>query len=166
MRYLIDQSPLEPDELLSAYRTVLTWAVAKADRFKMSLEHDVYDEPEDEERLRRLGASETIDPQVGGGLISRLLNRPAVLIRVTGTPSEELVAELTRKGAPARAIAGDLCPAEDFEAFLGDRLLFGCYDYGRVLLLDLAEEEKRTLSALLEQRGLDPKIVRITPESS
>lgn len=168
MRYLIDQSALEPNETFSVYRALLAWAMAKADRFIMSLQHDIYDEPGDEERLRQLGESETIDSRVEEGFlarkISRLFHRPGIVVRVTGTPGEEFFKELTRKGAPARAVAGDVSPAEDFELFLGDRLMLGCYDYGRDLLLDLTEEEKQELSTQLEQAGVDSKIVQAVPE--
>jgi hypothetical protein len=153
VRYYIDQSTLEPDDTLAVYQAALGWAIARANRFRMSLHHGIYDQPGDEERLRGFGMSESIDN------VSRPLRRPEAVVRVTGKPSQELALELTTKRAPAKATAGDLCPAEDLELFLENRLLFGCYDYGRDLLFDLMEDEREELSSRLKEKGLEPEIV-------
>ncbi|MEQ8963652.1 MAG: hypothetical protein RLP02_38065 [Coleofasciculus sp. C2-GNP5-27] len=182
MRYLIDERNLELDTSLAVYRTALTWAAARSEYFILSLQPGVYNNPEDETRLRALGKVTTIpiaratDSEnllfqevvkffsiLTDTLQIRVKDRPTQVVQVRGTPDDAFVRELTRKEAPEKAISGDLCLAEDVELFLGKRRLYSLYDYGRTQILDLIDEELESIHQTFTRAGLDPSYLISTP---
>jgi len=167
MRYLIDERNTEPATSLALYRATLAWASTQGDRFLLGLQSDIYDDPDDLAVLRALGqvapVPPTRAPSTGGQPVTTPVALPADLFRVEGVPGEAFVHELTRKQAPARAIAGDLSPAEIVLIFNSNRILYGLYDYGRTQALDLSSEELESLSCALERAGLDPAYVIAAP---
>jgi hypothetical protein len=182
MRYLIDERDTEPEISLALYKSILTWAAARSDSFMLSLQSGIYDNLDDETRLRALGKVTTFlapEPTVSEiHLFQEVINifsnladivqvrvndRSTEVLQVRGTPDQMFVQELTRRGSPERATSGDLCPAEDVEMFVGDRRLYGLYDYGRTQVLDLTDEELESLCQTLTHAGLDPTYVIPAP---
>ena len=152
MRYLIDETNLGPEGSLAVYRLTVGWAAARGDRFVMLLERGVYDDPAELSRYTGLGKNlPTDDP--------RLVD----LIRVEGELSTSVVRELTRTGAPARAISGDVCPALQVTILVCDRTLYGCYDYGRTQMLDITNDELEDAKRTLVSGGLDPGVLTPAP---
>jgi hypothetical protein len=172
---------------LALYRFTLAWAAKRSDRFMLKLVPGIYDDPEDEARFRSLGQEKIIPiPEVTDAdrllrdalqnavklLTSTLAYRipvevidaPTEIVQVQGTPTDVFVKELTRKRPPQKAISGELCPVEDLDLFAGDRRLYSLPDYGRVQLLDLADEELESLCQTLSQAEFDPThLVRSSP---
>ena len=152
MRYLVDETELEPEDSLSAYRAALAWAVPRSDRFVLLIEPEVYDDHDYLLRLYALGkAALPAD--------SRLDD----MVQVTGRPGAALIQELTRKQSPPKATSGDLCPVQQATLFEGERRLYACYDYGRTQILDLTPEEADDLRPALEQQGLNGGILKPAP---
>lgn len=65
---------------------------------------------------------------------------------------------------PARGASGELSPVADVEIYTDERRIYGCFDYGRVQLLEPADEELPDLRRAFQDAGLDPH--RIIPAPS
>jgi hypothetical protein len=151
MRYLVNERDMTPEESLAAYRSVVKWTGSRGNRFSLRIEPDRYDDPTEYARFLELG---THLPEG---------RRQAGTIEVEGTLSKELVEELTRSTAPARAVSGDVSPVEKAMIFAGDRPIYGSFDYGRTQVLDITLEELENLRLVLKQAGLDPAILVPAP---
>jgi hypothetical protein len=149
MRYMIDDRDAEPETSLSLFRTVITWTAIRSDSFVIALQPKVYDNPDDVTRLCLLG---------------QVVAASGDVVQVKGTPNETFIWELTKSAAPPKAVSGDVCPVEDVKLFIGERLLYALYDYGRVQILDLTFEEFKNLNQTLKETGLDPSSVIPAPQ--
>ncbi len=149
MRYLIDERDTTEASSFALYRTALSWAASRGDRFVLGLSAGDYDDRADLEALQRLGqpsSSPLVPPGMSG---------------TEGPLGPAFIAELTGRKAPPRATAGDLCPAEIVLVFAGGRTLYALHDYGRTQLLDLSDEELDEVRDALSRAGEDP--ARIVP---
>lgn len=166
MIYLIDQRDAEPEMLVKLYRAALAWAAERGNRFLIRLQRSVYTDPSQLARLLALGqvtqVTSDLPPGFVGRLTEKLFRSGSDIIQVEGTPGAAFTNELTQNEAPARAISGDLCPVEDVMVFVGSRVIFASYDYGRDLLLDLNDEEVENLRQTLREAGLEAE--RVKPE--
>lgn len=167
MRYLIDEHGIEPVTSLALYRTTLTWAAERGERFVLYFVPEAYDDPDVPTRLRALGtARETPSSEGSPGVLGRLLGKLSgrkSRVEVEGHPDQSFVREMTEHTAPAGAVAGDVSPVEDLMVFAGDRTLYASYDYGRTQVLDMTDEELVQLRQALERSGLDPERVVAAP---
>jgi hypothetical protein len=165
MLYLIDQRDAEPEMSLALYRAALGWAVLRGTRFVIHIQRAVYEDPKEVARFSALGdvtkVSSDLPPDLFGRFAAKLFRSGSDIIQVEGIPSAALANELTRTAAPAKAVSGDLSPVEDVLIFEGDRALFASYDYGRDLILDLTDEELKTLRQTLLEAGLE--VERVIP---
>lgn len=168
MRYLINEQDTDEATALARYHAVVRWAAAHADRFLISLQRHIYDDPSAVARFSGLG--EVVTAPSGEAPASLAQRGQAKLskgasesLNIGGAPSEELIRALTEQTAPPNAIAGDLSPVEDILLFSGARTLYSLYDYGRTQMLDLDEQELADLYQTLQQAGLDPAVVVVAP---
>jgi hypothetical protein len=152
MRYLIDDSRVEPEESLAVYRAVLRWAAIRSDRFALSIDPAVYDDPGEFSVL--IGLSRT-PPSIAAA--------DSQEIRIEGTPDENFIRVLTGREAPPGAVAGDLSPCEDTELYRGSQLLYGCYDYGRTQILVLEDSDIEDLQTTIRQHSFDWPIIVPAP---
>jgi hypothetical protein len=171
MRYLINEPDADEAALLALYRAVIAWAATHADRFVISLQRDIYDDPDTAARFSRLGEIVTApDADSPKGLTeqirARLRRRSPDDVQIIGTPGAEVIRALTEQAAPRRAIAGDLSPVEEILLFNGDRAVYALYDYGRTQVLDLDEHELTSLRETIGQAGFDPTIIVAAPPYS
>jgi hypothetical protein len=90
-----------------------------------------------------------------GRAFAKLFGPQEDIIRVQGKADESFIQSLTSKGAPAKAVSGDVSPVEDVIVFIADRPLYASYDYGRTQVLELTQEELESLRKGLESQGLD-----------
>ena len=183
MRYLVDESNLDTEISLNLYRLIIRWVADHSDRFVLSLQSGIYSDPEDERRLRSLGEvmsepepETTLEDQSLFSCIVNIfepiqnfvditVNREAFeIIKVRGIPSNAVVEELTRQGAPQKAISGDLSPAEDIEFFIDQLCIYGLYDYGRTQVLDLTDSELEEFRRILVAADIDPKVIIEVPK--
>jgi hypothetical protein len=170
MRYLIDQRRVEPETAQALYKIVLAWAADRGNRFIIRLQRGIYENPEDAARLLALGEATASYGEAPKDFIGRIIARvfppPTDMVQVEGVPNKEFVHELTHRDVPSKAVSGDLCPVEDLTVRQGERILFGSYDYGRDLVLDLSAEELDSLGATLDRAGLDPSRVVVAPSQN
>jgi hypothetical protein len=145
MRYLIDEKNTSPETSLALYQITLAWAASAGDRFVLGLHDEIYDNPDDFSRLTKLGQPPLAPPLAIPGIVY-----------AEGVPGPPLVEALTCRSAPARATAGDLCPAEIVLIYKGERTLYALYDYGRTQLLDLTPQELDQLRKTTSESGHDP----------
>lgn len=168
MHYLINEQDAEEAIALAQYHTVLRWAAGHADRFLISLQRHIYDDPGAIVRFSRLGEVVTTpngeaSANVTQRSLAKLFKGASESLKISGVPSQELILALTEQTAPPRAVAGDLSPVEDILLFSGERSLYSLYDYGRTQILDLNEHELVGLRETLRQAGLDPAVVVVAP---
>jgi len=154
MRYLVDEREAEPEERLAMYRLALPWAARQGDRAAVVVRPADHHDPAVLRGLLGLGPRER-DAGPGAGTVGD------DEVRVVCAPDARFVAALTGTAAPAGAISGDLSPAVDVVVYLGRRRLYGCYDYGRVQMMALRENELESLRAAFREAGIDP--ARIVP---
>jgi hypothetical protein len=151
---LIDEAHLDPEVSLKIYQALLAWAAGQGSRFEITLQTSIYDSPDDLRSLRALGAEKLLPARMPDEL------------QIEGKPGALFVQALTSKQAPPRAIAGDNSPVEDVVIFVGDRRLYGSYDYGRTQLLNLTDEEAVAVKEMLHGLGLAPDVLVPAPDSS
>lgn len=154
MWYMIEQKDLELPVLLTMYQVSIAWASKRASRFRLWIEPDMYDRTDDLHRLASLGHQEGEAGQSG-----------SKELRISGVPNPVFQSELTRNTAPEKAVSGDICPVERVEITQSDRVLFGCYDYGRDMTFDLNSEELQELRGVLGSAGVDPERVVVAPRA-
>ena len=145
MRYLIDEKGTDTKASLAMYRVALPWAAARGDRTSFVVRADVYDDRAALARLLALATGEgTPMPQAPDEL------------RYPAVPDAAFVAEMLGQGPPDRGASGELSPSTDVEVYAGERRIYGCYDYGRVQMLEVTEEELADLRRAFQAAGIDP----------
>lgn len=167
-RYLLDDSDLDLNISLALYKTALTWASKRSDRFVLSLQPSAYDRPDDIAQYLSLGKvieKQDIKPKddLFSRLVEKCLGKEPAVVQVEGEPDERFVRKLTGKGAPMTVVSGDLCPVEDVLIMAGERTIYALYDYGRDQILDLEDEELASLQEALGRAALDPNRVIPAP---
>lgn len=154
--YQVDTRDLEPEESIGLFRRLVRWAAGRGDRFEISFQTGVYDDPNQVRRLRGLG--QPLPPRRPGDALSRLFARmfdkDSELIG--GVPGPAFVEEITGSAAPARVVSGHESPVESIVIFRGESPFYASYDYGTVQTLDLIDEEKQIAGPELESLGLHP----------
>jgi hypothetical protein len=168
MRYFIDEGEIDEATALALYRAILRWAAARADRFVLGLQRNIYDDPDELARLLSLGVSGSapgsgVPPDLVDRIRQKLFKGSSKAVQIEGTPNEELIRALTERAAPPLAVAGDLSPVEDILLLKGKRAFYALYDYGRTQMLDLDNHELESLRQTIQQAGFDPAIVAVAP---
>lgn len=182
MRYLINDSELSEESALQLYQTMLTWFALHSDKFVFTIQSGVYDEQENEERLRKLGQITDIEVSEMQAQISSfsdkvlpLLNKLSELVEVSlndkerkvlkveGNPTNEFIYELTHQSTPNLVVSGSPAPVEDLEMLDNGRSIYRLYDYGRTQIIEITELEFQDLCKTLERAGLNPTSIQIAP---
>lgn len=158
MRYVLRRTNLEHEDLLRLYHAFLAWGARNSDHFELGLNLGDYAEPDRAARLTALGTATEMPAQPT--LLGRMLGRPELReVRVTGTPGESFVRELSTGIAPSGAISGDECPAEDLRLMRSGRTVYAIVDYGRDQLFDVTEDELAELRAIVIALGYESDIL-------
>ncbi|MEZ4728414.1 MAG: hypothetical protein R3E79_14875 [Caldilineaceae bacterium] len=167
-RYLIDDHNLAPDLSLTLYHITLAWVISRGNRFMLTLQPDLYDDPMQLERLYSLGQIVSLNiNDRPNDWFSRILSKIFVeqrnMVAISGSPSTVFLQVMTQIDVPLKVGIGDLCPVEDLQIFLDERRLYFSSDYGRTQILILTEEELNSLHQVLQEAGFDITCVILAP---
>lgn len=159
MRYIIDQHELENEDRLRLFRALIAWAIPASDTFRCMINVAAYDDPVEAERYMRLGEATELPPDNAGLLQSIFHYKPTQPVSINGTSSTELLDALTASVAPAGAITGDESPVEDLYLYNGERAIYTVVDYGGDHILDLTDEELKSVKEIIRSLGFPTSII-------